>query len=292
MRGRLVVLSLAGTALACATGEYAPVSRPITLGLTRPMGEEAAQAGASELTAYVSKRLGSGSGARVFDDPAQLADALAKGTIDAAWLTPGAYVKAREANPGVIPLVKLMRGGATSYRSVFFSRRDAGGSMAIFRGRRLVLIAKGSMSGRLYPLVYLNNAHIDAHAFFGQLLEAKDHREACQMVLDGKADLGATLSDDNGSVLAQPDGCREAGFDVNQFAVVATSGPVPNDVIAVRAGLEEDVRARLTQLLTGMPLDDGGKAALKSIFRADGFGPASDKDFDIVRDMEKNAPHD
>jgi phosphonate transport system substrate-binding protein len=288
MTARLLGLALTPFIVAgCATAGPTPLAHPITFGIARPIGEEAARASAKELTDYFNQKFGPGSSVQIFPDVGQLGDALAKGTVDAAWLTPGAYIHARDVSTSIHPLMKLMRGGASSYRSVFFARADGGGSLASFRDKRLALVAQGSMSGRLYPLAHLKKLGIDPRVYFGQVISGKDHKEVCELVATGRAELGATLSDDHGTIVAEPDGCREAGLDPHLFSVVAATGPVPNDVIAARGGLDPDSLEHVRQLFSDMPTDDAGKAAMKLIFRADGFAPASDHDFDTVREMEK-----
>jgi hypothetical protein len=67
--------------------------------------------------------------------------------------------------------------------------------------------------------------------------------------------------------------------------VIDEIGPIPNDVIAVRADLPAPIVSRVRDTLLKMSVTDDGKARLKEIFNADGFAPASDDDFAPVRTL-------
>jgi ABC-type phosphate/phosphonate transport system substrate-binding protein len=64
-------------------------------------------------------------------------------------------------------------------------------------------------------------------------------------------------------------------------------GPIPNDVIAVRASLSAGVRDRLKDALMEMHRTENGMAEMRAIFHADGFVPANDTDFAAVRELEQ-----
>jgi phosphonate transport system substrate-binding protein len=269
------------------SNEPLELERPVKFGLTRPTGERAAKFSAGKLSAYLAAAFGPGSTANVFDDATLLADALVTQSVDVAWLTPGAYVRARAKDPEIHALVKLSRDGFTSYRSVFFAKAGSKVvSLPTAEGTTLALAGEDSMSGRVYPLAYLKKQGIVPEKYFSKVLSGKDHREVCQLVFSGQADVGATLSDDHGQEPAAADGCRAGGFDPAQFMVIGSTGSVPNDVIAVRAGLDPEAEVQLKRLFMRMSNTDGGRAELKGIFHATGFAEASDADFTAARELE------
>ena len=269
-----------------STGGIKLAPKPLTFGLTRPVGAEAASFSATQLSIYFTQSIGPGSTARVFDDAAQLADALVSGQIDAAWLTPGAYVRA-SSKAGIKPLLKLSRGGFASYKSVFFAKADSGfTNIASVKGKTLALVGPGSVSGRLYPLAYLKKQGIDAEKYFGKIVSGWDHKEVCMIVSQHRADIGATLSDDRGSAQAVVDGCREAGFNPSEFKIIEGTGSIPNDVIAIRADLPQGTIDRVSEAFSQMATSDTGRVQLKQVFHADAFAAATDADFGTVREME------
>lgn len=266
------------------TGEAKPL---LTLGMTRPIGEEAATFSAEQLNAYLSAQLGGPVVTRLYADAADLGDALSIGQVDAAWLTPIAYVRAKE-RAAVEPVARLSRGGFASYRSVVFTRADSKvSSLEDLKGRRMAWVGPGSASGRAFPRAHLKRIGKIPDTFFGSQMDAADHKAVCQVVAEGLADAGATLSDERpAGETAVVDGCREAGYDPAKFKIVERTGVIPGDVIATRAALPAVVHAKVKDALLGMSKSEQGTAQLKAIFHADGFASVSDDDFAPVREVE------
>ncbi|HUJ25513.1 MAG TPA: phosphate/phosphite/phosphonate ABC transporter substrate-binding protein [Myxococcales bacterium] len=284
---RLAVLALAA---ACAGAPAAPTGNaggPLSFGFTHPTGSRMAQESADRLSKDLTQALGSPLTVQVFPTHAALAAALARGQIDAAWMSPGAYVvAARQAD--IDPILKLSRNGFGRYRSIFFTRAGAGfDSLQAAKGKTFAIVAGDSMSGHLYPLAFLRRKGIEASQHFGKVIEGKDHEDVCRLVLDGKADVGVTLGDYRAPDELTADGCVMAGMDDSAFSVIDAVGPIPNDVIAVRASMAGAQKDRLRDALIDMRRTESGRAELKAIFAADGFVPANDTDFAAVRDLEQ-----
>jgi phosphonate transport system substrate-binding protein len=261
-----------------------PAKPLITFGMSAPTGQELAQFSADELNAYLSDKLGGGVSTKLFDDANSLGDALAGGIIEAAWLTPPAYVRA--SSKGAIQSVaRLSRGGATSYRSVIFVKASSKAkALTDVKGKKFVWIGKGSASSGLYPRLLLTKTGKEPDKFFKRVTEVVDHAAVCKAVLEGEAEVGATFADEvTGDASPIVDGCREAGYDATKFKIIAETDSIPNDVIAVRADVPPEVESHLQTALFDMAKSDKGKVQLKDIFHADGFGKSEDSDFQPVR---------
>lgn len=289
---RQVGIGIALAALGCASQQAKPAAAPaekktLSFGFTRPTGEKSAASSAGRLTADLTEALGQRVITLVFATPRELAEALASGRVDAAWMSPGSYVQAARF-ADVEPILKLSRGGFGRYRSVFFTKAGAPiTSLQEAQGHTLALVRGESMSGHLYPMAFLKRRGIDPARYFKALIEGRDHEEVCRLVLEGKADVGVTLSDYRAPDELTPDGCVEGGMDADAFAVFDAVGPIPNDVVAVRASLDPALRDRLREALMEMRRSEAGKAELRAIFHADGFVPANDTDFTTVRELEE-----
>lgn len=269
------------------TADTAPPRPLLTFGMTRPIGATAAIFSAKQLNSYLSKQLGGEVTTQLYDDAAALGDALSTGSIDAAWLTPTAYVRASE-RASIKAVARLSRGGFTSYRSVIFTKATSKAvTLDDLRGKSMVWVAPGSASGRAYPRAHLKKLGKDPDTFFGKQIDALDHHDVCVSVSNGASEAGATLSDERPAG-EKPivDGCREAGLDATQFRIIERTSPIPNDVIAVRAELPELIEGRVREALLQMGGTDDGKVQLKEIFRADGFSGVTDADFAPVREVQ------
>jgi len=262
-------------------------TKPVLLGITRPVGVEAAAAAATGLDTYLSRMLGVPVQVKLFAEAMTLAEAIATGRVDGAWLTPVGYVVASEYGP-LTPLVRLVREGFTSYRSVIFVRADSPAkALDDLKGRTMAWVEPGSASGRMFPRAHMKRLGRDPDQFFASQVDLPDHRAVCLAVLEGRADAGASLSDERkaGEPLVA-DGCRSSGLDPAKFRVIEKTEPVPNDVVAVREKFDPKLAARLRSALLELPKSDEGRKAMTGIFQADGFGPVSDADFAPVRAVQ------
>jgi ABC-type phosphate/phosphonate transport system substrate-binding protein len=105
----------------------------------------------------------------------------------------------------------------------------------------------------------------------------------CKAVKAGSADVGATYA----SEAADPknvkvDGC---GAEAGDFRVLASTGNVPNEVVAARSDFPP---TRINDVLAAfgrMGNTPEGKQVLTDAFRVDGWGVAVEGDFESVLDV-------
>ena len=67
--------------------------------------------------------------------------------------------------------------------------------------------------------------------------------------------------------------------------MIYSTEPIPNDVVAVRAGAPAELDEQLGNVLDHMSLAIDGNRALRQGFIADGFVQGSDADFNPVREL-------
>ncbi len=255
---------------------------PLTFGMGEPYGPEHAQKAKAALEPYLTKALGSAVTVQTFSSSDELKDALADGKIDVAWITPLAFVQALQKNRDVTAVSKAMRagGGSLFYRSVFIMKKDAEAkSVEELKGKKVAWVSKGSTSGYLFPRELVRQVGGDPATWFASELFAGDHPSVCKAVREGKADVGATFATD--AEVLKADGCTDAG-PIDDFKVVAASGKIPNEVVALRPYFSENRVNDVIATFGRMSTNAEGKTLLKDVFRADGWGAAVDGDFDPV----------
>lgn len=242
--------------------------------ISSPLGAQQAARDAAELSKVLTGALRQEVQVSVaaHDDLPQL---LADGKVDFAWLSASQYVRA-SGRARVVPVAKLLRGGLPFYRSALFAKKGAFRKLTDLKGKRLAFVSEGSGAGHLLALRILMGAGFKAEDLKAQKFYG-DHAAVCRAVLEGKADAGATFANDGrGGTLA---GCEETVGDeaTKGLHVLATSEPIPNDLIAARPGapaeLIAEVRGSLLQL----------RGPGLAIFHADGFVPADDGDYAVLR---------
>jgi phosphonate transport system substrate-binding protein len=276
-----------------ATPSPTPEAPPLTFGLGIPFGVAANQESVAILGDYFTARLKRPVQVRLFAYE-ELGRALAANEVDFAFISPVPYVKATEQSPVRIVRRALHHGGS-SYVSVLFVKSSSRiKAIEDLKGKKVAWVQEGSASGNLFPRAALASRKIKLGSFFRDQLYLQDHAKVCEAVLEGRADVGASfvnLSRDGGRPnLGEQliEGCHIANVgDVHSFRVIFASEPIPNDVIAVRAGAPTTLDDELGPLLDAMPSFPAGTRALREGFFADGFVRGLDADFNPVRDMLK-----
>jgi phosphonate transport system substrate-binding protein len=258
---------------------------PITIGITKPIGAKAAVDSGKTIATALSAALGRTVKHKLFTDAQALADALAEGKVELAWITPVAYVQAATKQKDLVPIRKCVRHGQGYYLAAFFAKEEKGyRSLDDIKGKKVAWLPETSAAGHVFARSILIKAGHDPEQYFGEALTLQDHKAVCEAVKSGQADVGATFADPKpDKAPVDPDGCKEALGDTKGLMVVATSNKIPNDVVAAKAGLDAALVEAVGKALDGMGKSMDGKAALTDGFKAEGFAPVEDGDMDPVR---------
>jgi phosphonate transport system substrate-binding protein len=201
----------------------------------------------------------------------QAIESVGSGQAQLAYLDPAAYCEAR-SRAAIVPLVRTMREGAPTARSVIVTRSDSPISRMIDgRMKRLALGAARSSSSSLVPAVMFKEVGIDLKDFSAvDYLEQEDR--IALSVLSRRHDLGGMSEEVARKYLA--DGLR----------IIRTSEPVPQYAVCASPHLPAGLRAELKKALLSFraPRVQGAVSGIG------GFASAEDRDFDVMRVMIKN----
>ena len=259
-------------------------------GLSATTGEKEAKAAASSLVTYLKMRLETDVTVVVLPTPRALADALANGDVDMAWMQPLTYVEAHKKSEGIMPLVKMLRHGMAFYRGVLISKatypaKDPKG----IKNASVEWVAPDSAAGFLFPRSKLVSLGLQPEYLFKTEKFGGDHAKVCQDVLDGKVDVGATFADELPNKQLVLNGCIQTigAAASSKLKILLKSDPIPNDVIAARAGLNMRDLGRVWQAFLVVPKDN---PVVRNVFKADGFASVAPHDFDPVEFAAVSAP--
>lgn len=257
----------------------------LTFGISQPYGAEAAEKVPALVEPYLSKGMKGPVKVVRFATPEELADALAAGKVDLAWITPLAFVRATQKNAGVAALSKAMRGTSLFYRAVFFTKSGSPlTSLAQLKGKKVAFVSKNSTSGYLFAREVLKKEGLNADGFFADEQFAGDHPAVCRAVREGKADVGATFGNEPAEGKeVEANGCADAP-PVSDFHVIASTGNLPNEVIAARDFFPPTRVNDVIATFGRMSSSPEGKKVLEA-FRVDGWGVAVDGDFAPVLEL-------
>jgi phosphonate transport system substrate-binding protein len=210
-------------------------------------------------------------------------EALRVNKLDVAFLTPASYVLAKnEANVKVV--LKSERKGIASYYAAIITRADSGiQRLEDLRGKTFAFGDALSTTGNIFPRKMFKERGIDPVRDFKQILYSGGHDATVLAVLNGKVDAGATYAN-------SPDGDDTAWMrylknpeDMNKIRAIAFSEPIPADNLVINGNLDEAIAKKVEEIFLQLSGDPKGKQMMRDLYQIDGFVPATDRDYDSVR---------
>ena len=217
-------------------------------------------------------------------------EAMGSGQVDVGWLAPFAYVLAHDRNGSQV-LFASLRQGSKTYRSQIIARADSGiNSINDLRGKKFAFVDPASASGFLFPNYTLAQMGIDYKTFFSDTIFAGGHDKVVIAVYNKQVDAGATFGQniDTGPPTDARTLVTSTLPDVLQVVKpIAQTAPIPNDTVSVRAGLDPSLVKLISDGLLYVQSTPEGQKALRDLYGIDGLGPASDSDYDIVRNAAR-----
>jgi len=219
----------------------------------------------------------------VATDYTGVVEALRVNKLDIAFLTPASYVLAKnEADVKVV--LKSERKGSPYYYAAIITRADSNiRRLEDLRGKTFAFGDPLSTSATVFPRKMLHERGIDPVRDFKQILYSGGHDATVLAVLNGKVDAGATYAN-------SPDGRDTAWIrylknpdDVKKIRAIAFSEPIPADNLVISARLDEEIAEKVEKIFLDLSRDPKGKKMLRDLYQIDGFVPATDRDYDSVR---------
>ncbi|MBI5507575.1 MAG: phosphate/phosphite/phosphonate ABC transporter substrate-binding protein [Deltaproteobacteria bacterium] len=198
--------------------------------------------------------------------------------VHLAVLSPLAYVRAKQDNPGLILLATQIADGSSTYAGYIVARDDSGLARAEdLKGKRCLFIDRASASGFIYPMAYLNGLEITPETFFKSIGFSRDHEKALDAVLHRDADAAAVAS----TVFKM---YGDKGAEGRRLRILAKTGRIPYDAYCASPRLDQAlvdrVRAALLDLSTRTA---EGRQVLQGLTEINGFVAVGDDHYDEVR---------
>ena len=232
----------------------------------------------------VGAALGIGIEVTVTQTYGELVDAMARGTMDIALLSPLTYVLAKERQPDLQLLARTMTYGSTDYSSYLAVRADSSlQGLSDLKGKRIAFVDPLSASGFLFPYVAILDGGLDPKKDFQHLEFSGTHPASLQAVASGRVDAAAissgTLTEDQSGASAE-------------VRILFKAGRVPYDALCARAGLSPAVIAKLSTVF--QHIDTRSRRGREILGRATGISAwiaAQDRDYDDVRAVLSRVRH-
>ncbi|HTN71271.1 MAG TPA: phosphate/phosphite/phosphonate ABC transporter substrate-binding protein [Methylomirabilota bacterium] len=282
-RSLLTVLSLLALFACDSCGRSSSSPRVLRVGFVPAEDAQQVIQNAQPIVDILQKQLGMEVQPFVATDYTGVVEALRGNKLDIAFLTPASYVLAKnEANVRVA--LKSERKGSPYYYAAIITRADSGiKTIEDLRGKTFAFGDPLSTSANVFPRKMFHEHGIDPVRDFRQVLYSGGHDATVLAVLNGKVDAGATYAnspDSNDSAwmryLKNPE-------DVKKIHAIAFSEPIPADNLVINGNLDERLAKKVEEIFLELSRDPKGRQMLRDLYQIDGFVPATDKDYDSVR---------
>ena len=273
----LIILCLLGC------GDSGKSAKVLRVGFVPAEDAQQVMQNAQPIVDILQRQLGMEIQPFVAADYTGVVEALRVNKLDVAFLTPASYVLAKnEANVKVV--LKSERKGIASYYAAIITRADSGiQRLEDLRGKTFAFGDALSTTGNIFPRKMFKERGIDPVRDFKQILYSGGHDATVLAVLNGKVDAGATYAN-------SPDGDDTAWMrylknpeDVNKIRAIAFSEPIPADNLVINGNLDEAIAKKVEEIFLQLSGDPKGKQMMRDLYQIDGFVPASDRDYDSVR---------
>lgn len=194
-----------------------------------------------------------------------LAISVREGKSDLAWLPPVVFARIAE---GVTALGSIVRAGKTSYAAALLvADSSTVETMADLQGLRAGWVDPWSAAGFVVPRIELAARGVDPATTFRSESFHGSHRETLLALQRGECDVVGTFArlpeKDAASALATEGAWSTEDVKVR---VVATFGPVPTDVIAVRRNLPPEAYERALAALRKASASEEARELVKGVF--------------------------
>ncbi|MPZ34467.1 MAG: phosphate/phosphite/phosphonate ABC transporter substrate-binding protein [Rhodospirillales bacterium] len=211
----------------------------------------------------------------VTTDYSSMIEAMARGRLELGYFGPLSYVLAREkADIEPFAALQYVRDAEPTYRSVVVANAKANvNSLGDIKGKKVAFGDRASTSSHLIPKTMMAEAGL-VHDRDYQQHFVGTHDAVAVNVANGNADVGG-LSEVIWKTLVE----RKL-VDASKVKVIGYSKDYPQYPWTMRSDLNPALKDKIR--ITFVDLKE--PTVLKN-FKADGFAPITDRDYDVIRDM-------
>lgn len=207
-------------------------------------------------------------------------DLIAEGKVQMAYLGPFSYVKARQRNSQLEPLVAYIdkRTGRPWYTSSIVVDTQRGiQTLQDIKGKRVGFVNQSSTSGYLVPAAHLISQKINFDQDFAAIHYAGSHNENVLALESGQVD--AIGINKPTFLKAQKSG----QLPLEKYQMIWESDPIPNAPIVISRQIPASLKRNLQEAFINAPRDLAALSGAKS----DGYTLVQDQDYDPIRKLQK-----
>jgi len=223
---------------------------------------------------------------------AAVIEALGSNQADIAWLATYAYILAHEKYDAQVQFMTV-RNGLKNYRGQFVALKDGAiKSIEDIEGKVIAYTDAASTSGYIYPSAILKQRGIKPR----DMIFAGGHTQAILAVYTGRADVACSYWSPDDKT-GRPKDAREKLLEthpdvIDKVAIIGFSDWIPNDTVTFRKDLPAELSTKVSAALAKFAASEAGVQTLMALYDIDGLLPATDQDYDVVRQTLKSMDMD
>lgn len=210
----------------------------------------------------------------VTTDYSSMIEAMRFGRIEVAYFGPFSYVLAKSKAPEIEPFAVGVERGKPYYKSIVIANA-AGPVKGIedIKGKPFAFGDQASTSSHLAPRTLLAKRGLIGDKDY-KVVHLGKHDAVARAVAAGQVPAGA-LSETIYRILV-----KDGKIDASKIKELALSDPIPNYPMTMQGYLAPQLKETIRKAF--LELSD---PVILKLFRVDKLAPASDKDYDVLRDM-------
>lgn len=231
---------------------------------------------AQPLKGYLEQTLGKPVEIVVTTDYSSMIEAMRFGRIEVAYFGPFSYVLAKSKAPAIEPFAVGVEKGKPNYNSILIANVDGPvKTLADVKGKPFAFGDQASTSSHLAPRAHLAKAGLIGDQDY-KVVHLGKHDAVARAVAAGQVPAGA-LSEQIYRVLVETN-----RIDATKLVQIGLSDPIPNYPMTVQGYLAPELKTSIRNAFLNLK-----DPVILKLFRVDGLAPATDKDYDVLRDMAK-----
>lgn len=255
------------------------------------------EAKAKPFADYLTEKLGCKVNVTLATDYSTIVEAMSSGKVDLGIMPPAAYVQARDMGAAKailtsqlgeydqetgLPVEGKMTG---TFKGEVLVKADSDiQTLEDLKGKKIATLSPNSASGYIYPVAEMKEAGIDP-ATDCTLTTVNDIPSEMTAVLNGQQD--ACFVFEGARVVFSS---KFEGYDLmNDLRVLyLTEGDIPNDAIAVRPDMDDEMKEKIKETFLNMPNDEQGAEAM-SLWGHKGYEEATEEAYDTIKAYTEKA---
>jgi len=266
-----VILAIVGIIVGCSLSRKPASEQPLRFVIIPAEEATLSREQFAPMMDYLGECMDTAIALYLVSDYAAVVEAMKYGHADIARFGPLSYVLGtQEADIEVIAVTVKGKTNSPTYQAYIIARRDR--HVTELNGVSFAFTDVGSTSGYLAPQTYFRAEGIEP----GQVFFSGSHNASIAAVQNGTVDAGAVAS--NRYDVAVQNGV----IGKDELEILWASDPIPANPIAVQKAMPEQQKALLLKCLVAIPKVVIERCATGEV----GLVPATDADFDFVRDMQ------